>query len=256
MPGKSLHQQSQPSELYLDNNLLLPPPFYESPPPPPQHRRARAYRTDRRMPKQRRSLSLQAILIPSFFQTPLTSPTSPTFSRSGVNPTTSPTPNGDVSYFGAFGQDSGSIPTTPAITSPRASPPPSFLLDDDPFANLTCAPSEIQRTQASAPQTPQKPIDPGSQQQQQQPRSPLTPGLPAERIPAPVPSSPAALVKSPPRPPSKSFPRTPVPAYQKPAFAPKPSLPSLNDLSRMNFVLTKKVRESLFDRLDTQKDLF
>lgn len=225
VPGKSQNQPSQQSGLYFPDNPLSPP-FYEFP------RRARTYRTERRMLKKRRSLSLQAILIPSFLHSPLTSPTSPTFARSSATPN-----GGDLNYFGALGKDTGVIQTTPSITSPRASPPPSYLIDDDPFADLTCAPSEVQRTQA--PQSPPKPVDSGSQQQQQ-PRSPLTPNLPIERIPATAPSSPA-LAKSPPPSTNKSLPRMPVPARQKPAFAPKPSLPSLNDLSRVNFVLKKKV---------------
>lgn len=71
-----------------------------------------------------------------------------------------------------------------------------FLLDDDPFANLT------------VPTTP----------------------VPTTPVPEP----------SPPRPPPPR--RVLVPASRKPAFAPKPSLPSLDTLSRVNLVLPKKVR--------------
>ncbi|KAF9452933.1 hypothetical protein P691DRAFT_755968 [Macrolepiota fuliginosa MF-IS2] len=187
------------------------------------------------MTKKRRSL--QAILIPSFLQSPLTSPTSPSFARSRADSGASPT--NDSNYLIPPVVEGEIAQSISAITSPRASPPPSFLLDDDPFANLTAAPSEVAQRLLVVQQSPVKPVDVKSNQ----PRSPLT-STPFERISMSTPSSPPA-VKTPvhSRASSKSVSgRMPVPAHQKPAFAPKPSLPSLDTLSRMNVVLTKKVR--------------
>ncbi|EKM79238.1 hypothetical protein AGABI1DRAFT_128397 [Agaricus bisporus var. burnettii JB137-S8] len=124
--------------------------------------------------------------------------------------------------------------TPPALMANYFIPPVEaespFLLDDDPFANLSGVP-------AQTPSTP-KP----STQKSTQPRSPLSPVL-SDRVPLSTPSSPPAAVQRHSRAWSKSISsRAPVPAHQKPAFAPKPSLPSLDALSRMNVVLPKKAR--------------
>ncbi|PPQ68790.1 hypothetical protein CVT25_008868 [Psilocybe cyanescens] len=219
--------------------------------------------------------------------------------------------------------------THAAAHSPRSSPPPAFLIDDDPFANLTSAPSESMGLgggggvgrfhhppQAQAPVVVPLPPLPAPI-----PRSPLyeTPVLqplvveavvgaaalgsssslsvalvasdatvvastsssstststststisPFASIStsiAPITST-SSLLKSPsssslslsaslPKPPSLSAPSSPPApppptsqrprapaAHQRPAFSPRPSLPSLDTLARMNIVLTKKVRK-------------
>lgn len=207
-PG-SPAQERRPS-VTLKSTSLFPSPVTLP-------RRAATFRV---MNKKRRSPSLQAILTPSFLS-PVTSPTLPTFQAAD-------------NYFIPPVDSASSQPTSPIThaTSPRASSPPSFLLDDDPFANLSAAPSEAQRVPQSPP-----PLDTNFKLQ---PRSPLT----LDRKPS-APSSPPPL-KSPThsRASSKSFSsRAPVPASQKPAFAPKPSLPSLDTLSRINLVLPKKLRK-------------
>lgn len=131
--------------------------------------------------------------------------------------------------------------TPPALMANYFIPPVEaespFLLDDDPFANLSGVP-------AQTPSTP-KPTT----QKSTQPRSPLSPVL-SDRVPLSTPSSPPAAVQRHSRAWSKSISsRAPVPAHQKPAFAPKPSLPSLDALSRMNVVLPKKARNTISSRI-------
>lgn len=220
-------------------NLLVRSPSYfdfqqDS---PPRRQKSTVLRKKKRMAKKRRSL--QAILIPSFLQSPLTSPTSTT----GPGPERSRSNSTANSNARTPPADSDFVQPLPPITSPRNSPPPSFLLDDDPFADLTTSPFEVVHRVAPT----QTGLSSGSVDvASPQPRYPLTGGSP-ERTSAPTPSSPpSAVSRSHSRVASKSvsFARMqPVPACQKPAFGPKPSQPSLDTLSRINVVLPKKVRK-------------
>jgi hypothetical protein len=104
------------------------------------------------------------------------------------------------------------IPSTSAlsqISAPRNSPPPDFLLDDDPFANLTgfvCLPQQ-------PPNPP--PTIPQSQPQQRPVISPPSTPRPLHHM---------SLSSSK----SLPFPHRPSPAHQRPAFKSRPFLPSLN----------------------------
>ncbi|KAJ3510698.1 hypothetical protein NMY22_g15895 [Coprinellus aureogranulatus] len=102
------------------------------------------------MPAKRR-LSVQSILVPTFLQGSSSTPTSP---------------DAQTGSFGAKGDDlalSPLSPTSPTAihTSPRDSPPPDFLLDDDPFANLTTGPT-ISRQPPNTPTSPPPPLPDGS----------------------------------------------------------------------------------------------
>ncbi|KAF7309705.1 hypothetical protein MIND_00342200 [Mycena indigotica] len=90
----------------------------------------------------------------------------------------------------------------------------SFLLDDDPFADLSGGPRQL----VDAPKDP-------------------TPPPPVPPIP-PLPPSP--ISKHPPSP-VRTVSAQATPAYQRPAFKARPSLPSLSSLAKMN-VPTPKVR--------------
>ncbi|KAF5317557.1 hypothetical protein D9619_013160 [Psilocybe cf. subviscida] len=189
----------------------------------------------------------------------------------------------------------------------RASPPPDYLLDDDPFANLTGSPMHISQplnsydslrrhgsrnlsissaasSSSSIPSLGMSPSTSGTSLSSSissssattpvanLPRSPLYETPPTLPFIAPVsstakgpqpppytlsaarsPSSPnislgypgksqniTASVPSSPLPHTGSIRATP--AHQRPAIRPRPSLPSLNTLARMNVVLSKKVR--------------
>lgn len=188
---------------------------------------------EKKMAKNRRSLS--SILVPSFLQqipatSPLTSPTSSTFaSRMRSQSSASSSVNHSVSN-----KDTGSRLST-TITTSRDSPPPDFLLDDDPFACLAPVEPVAQRT--IQPQPPS-----GLASSPPNPRSPLMSPKKAVATCPPAASSGSAAHPGLPR--AFSAARIqPRPASQKPAFASRPSLPSLHTLSTMNVVLTKKVRK-------------
>ncbi|KAF4589924.1 hypothetical protein EYR38_009219 [Pleurotus pulmonarius] len=157
------------------------------------------------MAKKRRSL--QSILIPSFLHSP----------PSSVPPTPSTRPSRARSH--------SELIYHPPLDDAASRASPSFLLDDDPFANLSTAP-----TQVTSP--PAQIVSPRIT-----PRSPLSPctSESANRLASPVRSSPASM---------SSFPRS-HPAHKRPAFAPRPSLPSLHALAQMNapLVLPRKHRK-------------
>lgn len=183
------------------------------------------------MVKKRRSL--QSIFTPSFLNASPSSTSTDSNSSSFANP--------HASRMRSFSSAAQTPYDYPAIqpnaskslqsnTSPRASPPPDFLLDDDPFANLSAAPVTSQP--ATIVETiPAAPLEPA-------PRSPLKPSSPETKpvvLKSPTPSTtvPVGI--------SRALSGRARPAYQKPAFAPRPSLPSLHTLASMNVVLTKKV---------------
>ncbi|PBK97501.1 hypothetical protein ARMGADRAFT_1009501, partial [Armillaria gallica] len=105
--------------------------------------------------------------------------------------------------------------------------PPSDLLDDDPFANLS---SPLRQAQffVAQPKSPEA-----------NPRSPLAPKCsePSFTVqPSITRASSSGIIHA-------------RPAHQKPAFTPRPSLPSLHTLSKINFVISKKVSPSHITRL-------
>lgn len=101
------------------------------------------------------------------------------------------------------------------------SPPPDFLLDDDPFANLS-SPRAAQVARDSPPPAVVPVTPPKSPTH---PRSPLAPPLNTRKS-TPVLHSVHPHAR---------------PASQKPAFPTRPSLPSLYTLAQINVVLPKKV---------------
>lgn len=148
-----------------------------------------------------------------------------------------------------------SISSMSQLTPPRNSPPPDFLLDDDPFANLTGCGGVCRQLSAKAKvgdvkysprsrllnndnnyeplsTTPQPHPPPAIPQPQPQPQCQPQPQRPLNSTPAitrplhhPSLSSSSSL----------PLPHRPSPAHQRPAFKSRPSLPSLNTLANMNF---------------------
>ncbi|KAH9042162.1 hypothetical protein EDB85DRAFT_1233387 [Lactarius pseudohatsudake] len=187
-----------------------------------------------RMPKKRASLS--SILIPPFLLYPL-----PSLSDTSESPRSSTRARSSSSSRG-----SEHIPTlspqyeAASLASSRNSPPPDFLLDDDPFANYTGA-RPLQPHYGSTTSPPHsRQTSLSRRTSAKQPRSPL----------ATEPSSPVMLPCSSPPPVqcrSASSPTGPVsgrqlrPAYTRPAFAPRPSHPSLHTLSQTDFNYPIKV---------------
>ena len=186
-----------------------------------------------RMPKRR--TSLQAILIPPFLSYPLSN--------------TSSEPPRSSTHARSPSASSHSIPASSvqatSLEPSRTSPPPDFLREDDPFANHTGArPLPLHR---STPTTPTH----SRRTSVKQPRSPLA----AEKCHFPSPShsipssAPIPCTRSPSSPPRMSPPSSPPPisgrqlrpAYTRPAFAPRPSLPSLHSLAQSDFVYPIKV---------------
>jgi len=192
-----------------------------------------------RMPKRRSSL--QAILIPPFLSYPLSNASSelPRSSAHASSPSTSShsSPSIPTSSVQALGATS--------LESSRTSPPPDFLHEEDPFANHTGAyPLPLHRSTPTSPTHSRR-------TSVKQPRSPLA----AEKChfaspPHSFPSSvPIPCTRSPSSPPRMSPPSSPPPisgrqlrpAYTRPAFAPRPSLPSLHSLAQSDFVYPIKV---------------
>jgi hypothetical protein len=200
------------------------------------------------MPKKKRA-SLSSILIPPFLLYPLpslsdvtasTRPRSSTRTRSPSSTQASepiPTPNPQLSEAASS-------------LSSRNSPPPDFLLDDDPFANYTGARPLQPYLESSTSPPRSRPPSLSRRTSVKQPRSPLatepsSPVMSPSSSPPPVHSR---LASSPTRSPS-SLPvsgRQLRPAYTRPAFAARPSLPSLHTLSQTDFIYPIKVGYLLF----------
>jgi hypothetical protein len=190
-----------------------------------------------RMPKRR--TSLQAILIPPFLSYPLSNASSepPRSSTRARSPSTS-------SHSSCTPTSSVQILEATSLESSRSSPPPDFLQDDDPFANHTVArPMQLHRSNPTSPSHSRRTSI-------KQPRSPLA----AEKCLVASPSHsfsssvPIQSSRSPSSPPRMSPPSSPVtggrqlrPAYTRPAFAPRPSLPTLHSLAQSDFVYPIKV---------------
>jgi len=187
------------------------------------------------MPKRR--TSLQAILIPPFLSYPSNASEPPRSSTRARSPSTS-------SHSSCIPTSSVQTLEATSLDSSRSSPPLDFLLDDDPFANHTGA-----RTLPLPRSNPTSPT-PSRRTSVKQPRSPLA----AEKclVASPShsfsPSVPIQSTRAPLSPPRMSPPSSPItggrqlrPAYTRPAFAPRPSLPTLHSLSQSDFVYPIKV---------------
>ncbi|KAJ7022422.1 hypothetical protein C8F04DRAFT_241002 [Mycena alexandri] len=118
--------------------------------------------------------------------------------------------------------DAATLPVSAAADTPlnnTTDDSSSFLLDDDPFADLTGGPRAALDNAVSlpAPDSPSSPL-----------HSPTT-------LPAPAPP-----------PVTRTMTAHATPAHQKPAFRPRPSLPSLHTLAQMSVVVPHKVRVFVF----------
>jgi hypothetical protein len=189
------------------------------------------------MPKRR--TSLQAILIPPFLSYPLSNTSEPPRSSARArSPSTSSHSSPCIPI------SSVQTPEATFLEASRNSPPPDFLLDDDPFANHTGArPQPLHRSNPTSPTH-------SRQTSIKQPRSPLAAEKSLVASPSHSSSSPMPIqsIRSPSSPPRMSPPSSPVtggrqlrPAYTRPAFAPRPSLPTLHSLAQSDFVYPIKV---------------
>lgn len=150
--------------------------------------------------------SLQSLLTPPFFQ----SSTSPSSSASRARSLSAAT----LTHNAAFEEGSN-------IPIPAAS---STLLDEDPFANLHSSPSVIPSSECpSSYSNPSVALHP--------PRSSAV-LLPSQ----------AYLQHHNPKRPKSSGHGQVRPAHTRPAFSPRPSLPSLYTLAQMNIGIPRKVR--------------
>ena len=191
------------------------------------------------MPKRR--TSLQSILIPPFLSYPFSNTNTPSDTPQPSSHTRLPSTS---SFSPPHNLPTAVQPPVPAaLESSRGSPPPDFLHDDDPFANYTGArplpvyrngptsPSHSRRTSVKQPRSPLAieplPIESPSQSSSQ----------PVHAQNGRLPSNPPRL--SPPSPPVGG--RQLRPAYTRPAFAPRPSLPSLHTLAQPDFIYPIKV---------------
>lgn len=113
----------------------------------------------------------------------------------------------------------------------RVSPP--FLLDDDPFANLS---SPTVACHSHVPKIPEE-----MPYREAPPPSPLNPNTSSTSSTSHLPSvSVASRHHS-----SRSFSQSSLarPAYRRPAFTPRPSLPSLSTLSKMDMRVPVRVKK-------------
>jgi hypothetical protein len=209
------------------------------------------------MPKKRRSL--QAILVPPFFQSAMTAegvvsppPPSPSMrlrSHSAAATTTS--------YVLPPAIPIPEIPETRSQATTLGNSPPSDLLDDDPFANLAPAPAAILYAEPSLARPLSSLLRPKVETTTDflnpphlfpTPRSPLANNVStalSERQPWPMPQTPPSTpvhgykVGAPLRRPRSSGNSQVRSAYARPAFRSRPSLPSLNTLAEMHVTVPK-----------------
>ena len=187
------------------------------------------------MPKRR--TSLQSILIPPFLY-PLSNSSSESRPASAHGRSPSTASDASLPVPSSSAQSAEAV----SLESSRSSPPPDFLLDDDPFANHTSArPLPFYRKKTSPTHSRRTSV--------KQPRSPLATDL--------YPAAPLSQSSSPPllsqcgrsaSSPSRISPPLPShsgrqlrPAYTRPAFATRPSHPSLHTLAQSDFVYPIKV---------------
>ncbi|KAH9948878.1 hypothetical protein B0H21DRAFT_206529 [Amylocystis lapponica] len=195
----------------------------------------------------RKRRSLQSLFTPTLSPTASPSPPSRTRSHSTAAPTA-------TSYFG-YDSSVSSLPDLPLFGLPittSGDSPPLDLLDDDPFANLSPAPS-VQRSRP--PSLDLRNIH--AERAQPPPRSPLSQGMsndaslarqldasgsggPSYCAPAASPPTPTIPVVKPALTrPKSSGPGQTRPAYTRPAFTQRPSLPSLNTLAQSHVIVPK-----------------
>lgn len=198
------------------------------------------------MTKKRRSL--QSLWSPSFLHAQLPDPLS--------SPRTSRARSGSTATTGT--QDScdslSSLPdlSLPDLPPPSRDSPPPDLLDEDPFANLSPAPS-LRRARppslvlldtllddaASLP--PRSPLAmSATDASSSRFSSPSSSAISLHSLPWTPPPTPT-LPKGRPRliRPKSSAGAQVRPAYTRPAFTPRPSLPSLNTLAQSHVVIPK-----------------
>ena len=221
------------------------------------------------MAKKRRSLT--SILVPPFIPQASSSASSPT-GRARAHTVSSTTSSvGDLAaidngsdwlsfYSGTASPLSSEFSVGP-VTPSRNSPPPD-LLDEDPFANLSPAPS-LRASRAvspvrsvfdvfsdDAPRPPPTPLSPLAQSALEQDTSSgarrarslhasrsvkSLRDLPSTPPPSPIEPTRPRLARRP----KSSGPPQVRPAYTRPAFAPRPSLPTLNTLARTSIHVPK-----------------
>lgn len=222
------------------------------------------------MTRKRRSLS--SILIPSFV--PQSSPSTPTIPSAVDNDEHTPTTYTELDaaddasdwisfysgYSGAMSPRS-ELSSIGPITPSRNSPPPD-LLDEDPFANLSPAPS-LRGSRAASPvrtvfdvftsepqslgQTPRSPLAQDTSPEHDEARQlrslrSLPTLRPLTDVPSTPPSTPVDAFRPLPRRSQTSVAPSQVqPAYARPAFAPRPSLPSLSTLTRTSIHVPKVI---------------
>ncbi|KAI0251975.1 hypothetical protein BJV78DRAFT_1206062 [Lactifluus subvellereus] len=195
-----------------------------------------------RMPTKRRT-SLQSILIPPFLSYPIP-PLSDTPSETARSPTRVRPPSTSSRPSHRTTPSFTQSPEAASLASSRSSPPPDFLLDDDPFANYTGArplqphygistsPPRLRKTSVKQPRSPlaSEPC-------------PVVSPSPSSASSVPVPYSQSASGSRVSCPSLLASGRQLRPAYTRPAFAPRPSLPSLHVLAQSDFVYPIKARK-------------
>ncbi|KAI0736323.1 hypothetical protein C8Q72DRAFT_249784 [Fomitopsis betulina] len=206
----------------------------------------------------RKRRSLQSLFSPASAFLPTSLPDAPATpsrassrsrSRSSSVATTSTQDSPSSSHCG----DISSLPNLRLLelpaTPPRDSPPPD-LLDDDPFANLSPAPSVRRRPRPpSLNLTGVDAFPPADDTRSLPPRSPLavdSAGSDASSSTPSLASLPDVFSAEPSTPTKRSRFRIPRrksasngPAYTRPAFPPRPSLPSLSTLARSHVPVPK-----------------
>ncbi|KAI0795243.1 hypothetical protein BC629DRAFT_313163 [Irpex lacteus] len=214
------------------------------------------------MPKKRRSL--QAILVPPFFQSAM--------AAEGIMAPPTPTSTTRLRSHSAAASTSSYVlppaipippmPETRSRPEPLRNSPPSDLLDDDPFADLSPAPAVTLFAEASASQISLPSLSPkidtsvaatGSLKTFPTPRSPLAgDSIDATyerggRWPVPPRTPPSTPILGYSAMPSTRRPRSSGngqarSAYARPAFRSRPSLPSLHSLAQMHVIAPKVKR--------------
>jgi hypothetical protein len=192
------------------------------------------------MPKNRSSL--HSLLAPSFFSPPASPAPSDSSAIHVTNdqiPSTRSSSSVEQTFRSHTTNQQARSQSYSTVTSPRSSPPPAFLIDDDPFANLS-SPPYASSSHHVEPLLPSLSSSPNSSRDKMPstPRSPLSPSSTETKLlsftcPSPNTALPPGI--------SRTLSGRARPAYQKPAFAPRPSLPSLHTLAKMDVVFTPKV---------------
>ena len=187
-----------------------------------------------KMPLRKRR-SLHSIILPAFLQ----SPSAPTYPSP---PASSSFPKKRPQSASKRPGSSGSSSITPSVllksrTIPEdsRSTSPTPFLDEDPFANISGPPAISPGEVAVTP-----PLPPVGETSTAARSPPVSHPIKSETIPPLRPFSPPVDCPNFARPKSSGNGQV-RPAYMKPAFSPRPSLPSLHTLAQMNVVIPKKV---------------